>query len=225
MTNLLIVDDESLQRVAVRMILERQPGLTVVGEADNGSEAVRMASALQPDIVLMDVHMPGMDGTEATRRIVDSGSRSRVLVLTTFDLEQRVYKALRAGASGFLLKGVRPEELIAAVHAVARGDAVIAPSLTRKLLDTFAHRLQSPVLDQDHDDSGRLHHLTGREREVLARVASGRSNREIAEDLHLAETTVKSHVSRILAKIGARTRVQAVTFAYEAGLVRPVLHR
>ncbi|MGX1025516.1 DNA-binding NarL/FixJ family response regulator [Streptomyces ambofaciens] len=132
MTTLLIVDDESLQRVAVRMILERQPGLTVVGEADNGSEAVRMASTLQPDIVLMDVHMPGMDGTEATRRIVDSGSRSRVLVLTTVDLEQRVYKALRAGASGFLLKDARPEELIAAVHSVARGDAVIAPSLTRK---------------------------------------------------------------------------------------------
>ncbi|QNP68534.1 response regulator transcription factor [Streptomyces roseirectus] len=222
MTTLLIVDDESPQRLAVRMILERQPGLTVVGEADNGREAVRMASALQPDIVLMDVDMPGMDGTEATRRLVDSGSRSRVLVLTTFDLEQRVYKALRAGASGFLLKDARPEELVAAVHAVARGDAVIAPSLTRKLLDTFAHRLRSPVLEQDHDDCGRLHHLTVREREVLAHVASGRSNREIAEDLHLAETTVKSHVSRILAKIGARTRVQAVAFAYEARLVRPV---
>lgn len=166
MTTLLIVDDESPQRLAVRMILERQPGLTVVGETGNGSEAVRMASALQPDIVLMDVHMPGMDGTEATGRIVDSGSRSRVLVLTTFDLEERVYKALRAGASGFLLKDARPEELIAAVHAVARGDAVIAPSLTRKLLDTFAQRLHSPVPDQDHDDSGRLHHLTGREREV-----------------------------------------------------------
>ncbi|MFE4962680.1 response regulator [Streptomyces sp. NPDC056660] len=223
MTTLLIVDDESPQRLAVRMILERQPGLTVVGETGNGSEAVRMASALQPDIVLMDVHMPGMDGAEATRRIVDSGSRSRVLVLTTFDLEERDYKALRAGASDFLLKDARPEELIAAVHAVARGDAVIAPDLTRKLLDTFAHRLHSPVPDQDHDDSGRLYHLTGREREVLTRVASGRSNGEIAEDLHLAETTIKSHVSRVLAKIGARTRVQAVAFAYEAGLVRPDL--
>mgnify|MGYP001062826281 FL=1 len=220
MTTLLIVDDDALQRLAVRTILERQPGLTVVGEADNGREAVRMASSLQPDIVLMDVHMPGMDGTEATRRIVSSGSRSRVLVLTTFDLEERVYKALRAGASGFLLKDARPEELIAAVQAVATGDAVIAPSLTRKLLDTFAHRLRSPVPDQDHDGSGRFHHLTGREREVLARVASGRCNGEIAEDLHLAETTIKSHVSSILAKIGARTRVQAVAFAYEAGFAQ-----
>ncbi|MFD4599845.1 response regulator [Streptomyces sp. NPDC058464] len=224
MTTLLIADGETLQRLAVRMVLERQPGLTVVGETGNGAEAVRMASALQPDIVLMDVHMPGMDGTEATRRILDSGSRSQVLVLTTFDLEERVYKALRAGARGFLLKDARPEELIAAVHAVARGDAVIAPSLTRKLLDTFAHRLRSPVPDQDHDDSSRLRRLTRREREVLARVASGRSNGEIAEDLHLAVTTVKSYISSILAKTGARTRVQAVAFAYEAGLVRPVSH-
>ncbi|MEW2402566.1 response regulator transcription factor [Streptomyces sp. NPDC046862] len=216
MTTVLIVDDQALQRMGFSMLLEAQPDLTVVGEAANGSQAVRTTAELRPDVVLMDVRMPGMDGIEATRRIVDSGSRSRILVLTTFDLDEYAYEALRAGASGFLLKDAQPEELVAGVRAVAAGEAVISPRLTRKLLDTFADRLPGHTAQQH-----RLDDLTPRERDVLTAIATGWTNQEIAERLHLAESTVKSHIGRILAKIDARDRVQAVIFAYDTGLVRP----
>jgi DNA-binding NarL/FixJ family response regulator len=217
MTTVLIVDDQALQRLGFSMLMEQHPDLTVLGEATHGAEAVRMTAELHPDVVLMDIRMPGMDGIEATRRIVESGGRSRVLVLTTFDLDEYAYNALRAGASGFLLKDALPDELVAGIRAVAAGDAVISPGLTRKLIDAFSNRLPGHTGDQEK----RLAVLTEREREVLTVVASGYSNAEVAEHLHLAETTVKSHVSRILAKIGARDRVQAVIFAYDAGLVRP----
>ncbi|MFJ4626383.1 response regulator [Streptomyces sp. NPDC088847] len=217
MTTVLIVDDQALQRLGFSMLLEQYPDLSTVGEATHGGEAVRLAAELRPDVVLMDVRMPGMDGIEATRRIVQSGGRSRVLVLTTFDLDEYAYAALRAGASGFLLKDALPEELVAGIRAVAAGDAVISPGLTRKLIDAFADRMPGRTPEQDR----RLGALTEREREVLTVMAAGWSNTEIAERLSLAESTVKSHVSRILAKIGARDRVQAVIFAYDAGLVRP----
>ncbi|WP_327399203.1 response regulator transcription factor [Streptomyces sp. NBC_01288] len=217
MTTVLIVDDQALQRLGFSMLIEQYPDLSTVGEATHGGEAVRLAAELRPDVVLMDVRMPGMDGIEATRRIVQSGGRSRVLVLTTFDLDEYAYAALRAGASGFLLKDALPEELVAGIRAVAAGDAVISPGLTRKLIDAFADRMPGRTAEQDR----RLDALTDREREVLTVMAAGWSNTEIAERLCLAESTVKSHVSRILAKIGARDRVQAVIFAYDAGLVRP----
>ncbi|KMS75171.1 LuxR family transcriptional regulator [Streptomyces viridochromogenes] len=217
MTTVLIVDDQALQRLGFSMLMEQHPDLTVVGEATHGAEAVRMTAELHPDVVLMDVRMPGMDGIEATRRIVTSGGRSRVLVMTTFDLDEYAYDALRAGASGFLLKDALPEELLAGVRAVAAGDAVISPGLTRKLIDAFTTRLPGHTPEQTRQ----LEALTEREIEVLTAVATGCSNAEVAEQLHLAETTVKSHVSRILAKIGARDRVQAVIFAYDVGLVRP----
>ncbi|WP_405975843.1 response regulator transcription factor [Streptomyces sp. NBC_00988] len=217
MTTVLIVDDQALQRLGFSMLIEQYPDLSTVGEATHGGEAVRLTAELRPDVVLMDVRMPGMDGIEATRRIVQSGGRSRVLVLTTFDLDEYAYAALRAGASGFLLKDALPEELVAGIRAVAAGDAVISPGLTRKLIDAFADRMPGRTAEQDR----RLDALTDREREVLTVMAAGWSNTEIAERLCLAESTVKSHVSRILAKIGVRDRVQAVIFAYDAGLVRP----
>ncbi|MGW0941441.1 response regulator [Streptomyces sp. NPDC002623] len=217
MTTVLIVDDQALQRLGFSMLLEQHPDLTVVGEATHGAEAVRKTAELRPDVVLMDVRMPGMDGIEATRRIVRSGGRSHVLVLTTFDLDEHAYAALRAGASGFLLKDALPDELVAGIRAVAAGDAVIAPGLTRRLLDSFTDRLPGRTPDQERQ----LSSLTQREREVLTAIASGWSNIEIGERLNLAESTVKTHVSRILAKIGVRDRVQAVIFAYDTGLVRP----
>jgi DNA-binding NarL/FixJ family response regulator len=217
MTTVLIVDDQALQRLGFSMLMEQHPDLTVLGEATHGAEAVRMTAELHPDVVLMDVRMPGMDGIEATRRIVTAGGRSRVLVMTTFDLDEYAYDALRAGASGFLLKDALPEERLAGIRAVAAGDAVISPGLTRKLIDAFTTRLPGHTPEQ----ALQLQALTEREIEVLTAVATGHSNAEVAEHLHLAETTVKSHVSRILAKIGARDRVQAVIFAYDVGLVRP----
>ncbi|MEU9450466.1 response regulator transcription factor [Streptomyces sp. NPDC048277] len=217
MTTVLIVDDQALQRLGFSMLLEQQPDLSVVGEAGHGAEAVRKAAELRPDVVLMDIRMPGMDGIEATRRIVQSGGRSHVLVLTTFDLDEHAYAALRAGASGFLLKDALPDELVAGIRAVAAGDAVIAPGLTRKLIDAFSDRLPGRSPEQEKTLSA----LTEREREVLTGIATGWSNAEIGERLSLAESTVKTHVSRILAKIGARDRVQAVIFAYDTGLVRP----
>ncbi|WP_420031898.1 response regulator [Streptomyces sp. cg28] len=217
MTTVLIVDDQALQRLGFSMLMEQHPDVSVVGEATHGAEAVRMTAELRPDVVLMDVRMPGMDGIEATRRIVQSGGRSRVLVLTTFDLDEYAYAALRAGASGFLLKDALPDELISGVRAVAAGDAVIAPGLTRKLLDAFSDRIPGRSAEQE----ARLAALTDREREVLTAMAGGWSNTEIADRFSLAESTVKSHVSRVLAKIGARDRVQAVIFAYDAGLVKP----
>jgi DNA-binding NarL/FixJ family response regulator len=218
MTSVLIVDDQPLQRMGFRMVLESEPGISVAGEAENGIEAVRRTAELSPDVVLMDIRMPGMDGIEATRRITASGGRSRVLVLTTFDLDEYVYAALRAGASGFLLKDARPDELLSGIRAVAFGDAVVAPALTRRLLHAFTKAL--PAADRAAEDP-RLRTLTERELEVLRVVATGRTNGEIAQELHLSESTVKTHVSRAFAKIGARDRVQAVIIAYDIGLVGP----
>ncbi|MDI3387959.1 response regulator transcription factor [Streptomyces sp. B-S-A8] len=220
MTTVLIVDDQPLQRLGFRMLLESNPETEVVGEAAHGAVAVRQTAELRPDVVLMDVRMPGMDGIEATRRIVESGGRSRVLVLTTFDLDEYAHAALRAGASGFLLKDALPEELLAGIRAVACGDAVIAPSLTRRLLDSFAHQLPGRPDDQAAADP-RLSSLTEREREILVAIGRGWTNGEIAERLVLSESTVKTHVGRVLAKIGARDRIQAVILAYDLGLARP----
>ena len=223
MTTVLIVDDQPLQRFGFRMLLESTAGFEVVGEAAHGAEAVRQVAGLRPDVVLMDVRMPGMDGIEATRRIVANGGRSRVLVLTTFDLDEYAHAALRAGASGFLLKDALPEELLAGIRAVASGEAVIAPALTRRLLDAYAHRL--PGRRTDGADGGaddpRLRALTEREHEILVAIGHGWTNGEIAERLVLSESTVKTHVGRVLAKIGARDRVQAVIIAYDLGLARP----
>jgi DNA-binding NarL/FixJ family response regulator len=223
MTTVLIVDDQPLQRFGFRMLLESVPDTQVAGEAGRGADAVRQAAELRPDVVLMDVRMPGMDGIEATRRIIATGGRSRVLILTTFDLDEYAHAALRAGASGFLLKDVRPEELLGGIRAVAAGDAIIAPALTRRLLDAYVHRL--PGYPQDHetlpDDNPRLRTLTEREREILVAIGRGWNNAEIAERLIVSESTVKTHVGRVLAKIGARDRIQAVIFAYDLGLTRP----
>jgi len=216
MITVLIVDDQPLQRLGFRMLLESNPDTEVIGEAQNGAEAVRQITELRPDVVLMDVRMPGLDGIEATRRIVAEGGRSRILMLTTFDLDEYVHAALRAGASGFLLKDAHPEELLAGIRAVAAGDAVIAPALTRRLLDEFAHHLGGqPPADP------RLGTLTDREREILIAIGRGWTNGEIAERLVLSESTVKTHVGRVLAKIGARDRIQAVILAYDLGLTRP----
>ncbi|MEV7886645.1 response regulator [Streptomyces sp. NPDC002817] len=218
MTTVLIADDQPLQRLGFRMLLTGTPGMTPLGEAEHGAEAVRMAAELRPDVVLMDVRMPGMDGIEATRRIVAAGGRTRVLIVTTFDLDEYAYAGLRAGASGFLLKDARPEELIAGIHAVATGDAVVAPSLTRRLLDTYVHQVAPPPTAAPDP---RVAALSGREHEVLVAIGRGWTNTEIAERLRLTESTVKKHVSRVLAKVGARDRIQAVIVAYDAGLVTP----
>ncbi|MEU6379140.1 response regulator transcription factor [Streptomyces sp. NPDC046909] len=217
MTTVLIVDDQPMQRFGFRMLLKSAPGMECLGEAGHGAEAVRMAAELRPDVVLMDIRMPGMDGIEATRRIVAAGGRTRVLILTTFDLDEYAHAGLRAGASGFLLKDARPEELLAGIHAVATGDAVVAPRLTRRLLDAHAHRLFSPAPDTDP----RLSTLSEREHEVLLAIARGWTNTEIADRLVLTESTVKKHVGKVLTKLGARDRVQAVIMAYDAGLVQP----
>ncbi|MFJ9684002.1 response regulator [Streptomyces sp. NPDC101194] len=219
MTTVLIVDDQPLQRMGYTMLLANRPDVTVIGEADSGLQAVRMAAELRPDVVLMDVRMPGIDGIEATRRIIATGSRSRVIVLTTFDLDEYAYDALRAGASGFLLKDARPDELLSAVHAVSAGDAVISPRMTRRLLDT--HLLSRAATPADQESRRLPYELSGRERDVFAAIAQGMSNSEIADHLHLTESTVKKHVSGLLAKIGARDRVQAVIAAYDLGLVTP----
>ncbi|WP_181807177.1 response regulator [Streptomyces shenzhenensis] len=219
MTTVLVVDDQQLQRYGFRVLLDSMPETEVVGEAANGAEAVRRTAELRPDVVLMDVRMPGMDGIEATRRIVEAGGRSRVLVLTTFDVDEYVHAALRAGASGFLLKDARPEELLAGIRAVAGGDAVIAPALTRRILDEYARHV--PTGRGDPDEDPRLASLTEREREILVAIGKGWTNGEIAARFVVSESTVKTHVGRVLAKIGARDRVQAVIFAYDRGLARP----
>ncbi|MGW0150715.1 response regulator [Streptomyces sp. NPDC003333] len=227
MTTVLIADDQTLQRFGFRMLLESQDDMTVLGEAANGSEAVRMTADLSPDVVLMDVRMPGLDGIEATRRITAAGARTRVLILTTFDLDEYAHAGLRAGASGFLVKDAQPEELLAGIRAVATGDAVVAPSLTRRLLDAYVHHLPSETPQDDRagtgrpEDDPRLSALTEREREILTVVGRGWTNTEIAARLHLAESTVKTHVGRILAKTNSRDRIQAVILAYDAGLVHP----
>jgi DNA-binding NarL/FixJ family response regulator len=210
-TTVLIVDDQPLQRYGFRILLESVPETDVVGEAAHGAEAVRKAAELRPDVVLMDVRMPGTD--------VAAGDRSRILVLTTFDLDEYVHAALRAGASGFLLKDARPEELLAGIRAVAAGDAVIAPALTRRILDEYAQNRPAPCRDPDEDP--RLTSLTDREREILEAIGKGWTNGEIAGHFVLSESTVKTHVGRVLAKIGARDRIQAVIFAYDIGLARP----
>jgi DNA-binding NarL/FixJ family response regulator len=219
MTTVLIVDDQPLQRYGFRMLLEAAAETEVAGEAAHGAEAVRRTADLRPDVVLMDVRMPGMDGIEATRRIVASGGRSRVLILTTFDLDEYAHAALRAGASGFLLKDARPEELLTGIRAVACGDAVIAPALTRRLLDAYAHHL--PAGPRDEVTDPRWLALTDRERQILVAIGRGWTNSEIAERLVLSESTVKTHIGRVLAKIGARDRIQAVIFAYDLGIARP----
>lgn len=219
MTTVLIVDDQPLQRFGFRMLLDSVPDTQVAGEAASGSEAVRRAAELRPDVVLMDVRMPGMDGIEATRRIIANGGRSRVLVLTTFDLDEYAHAALRAGASGFLLKDAHPEELLAGIRAVAAGDAIIAPALTRRLLDAYVHHL--PARTAESHENPKLRTLTEREREILVAVGRGWTNAEIAERLTLSESTVKTHVGRVLAKIGARDRIQAVILAYDLELTRP----
>jgi len=220
-TTVLIVDDQPLQRFGFRMLLESQDDMTVVGEASNGSEATRMTAELHPDVALMDLRMPGLDGIEATRRIVSSGDRTRVLILTTFDLDEYAYAGLRAGASGFLIKDAQPEELLAGIRAVATGDAVVAPSLTRRLLDAYAEHLPTPGPETTPGQDPRLTSLTDREREILTVVGQGWTNTEISTRLHLAESTVKTHVSRILAKTGSRDRIQAVILAYDTRLVEP----
>ena len=217
----LLVDDQQLVRTGFRMILRDEPGLEVVGEAADGRAALDAATRLRPDVVVMDVRMPVMDGVEATRQLASgpaSGRAPRVLVLTTFDADEYVLEALRAGASGFLLKDVPPAEFVAAVRLVAAGDALLAPSVTRRLLDRFRDRLPAP---SDTERHARLRDLTEREVDVLRLLARGRSNREIAEDLVVAEPTVKTHVSHVLDKLGLRDRAQAVVLAYEVGLVRP----
>jgi DNA-binding NarL/FixJ family response regulator len=218
-TRVLLVDDQPLVRIGFRAVLDSQADIEVAGEAGDGAEGSRMAATLRPDVVLMDVRMPRMDGIEATRRIVAAGPTPRVLVLTTFDLDEYVFAALRAGASGFLLKDATPTDLLAAVRAVAAGDAAVAPGVTRRLIEAFAPHLPTDTGRTPLED--RLHQLTDRERDVLGELARGRTNGEIAERLFVSEATVKVHVGRILAKLGLRDRVQVVIFAYENGLVRP----
>jgi DNA-binding NarL/FixJ family response regulator len=215
-TRVLIADDQSLVRGGFRMILDAKGDIEVVGEAGDGGEAVAVTERERPDVVLMDVRMPGTDGIEATRRIVASGSAARIIVLTTYDADEYIFGALRAGASGFMLKDVRPPELVDAIRVVARGDALLAPSVTRRLLDRFAGALPDHGAPSEH-----LHDLTAREIEILRFVALALSNAEIAGRLHLTEATVKTHVSSVLRKLGLRDRVQAVVFAYDVGLVRP----
>lgn len=217
MIRVVLVDDQHLVRAGFRMMIDAQPDMQVVAEAADGLAAVEALRGRRADVVLMDVRMPRMDGVEACRRICAIEDAPKVLVLTTFDLDEYAFAALRAGAAGFMLKDVPPAELLTAIRVVHRGDAVIAASTTRRLIDHFVTHLPVP----DPAAERVLETLTEREREVLLRVAAGRSNAEIADELVVAESTVKTHVGRILAKLGLRDRVQAVVFAYEHGLVRP----
>jgi len=212
-----LVDDQALVRAGFRLVIDSQPDMTVVGEAGDGRDALEALGVTTSDVVLMDVRMPGLDGVAATAHLVerDGDAAARVVMLTTFDLDEYVFSAIRAGASGFLLKDAEPEELLAAIRAVATGDAVVAPSATRRLLEQVADRLPGTTADP------RLETLTDRERAVLLEVARGASNLEVGDALFMAEATVKTHVGRLLAKLGARDRVQLVVFAYESGLVRP----
>jgi DNA-binding NarL/FixJ family response regulator len=214
----LIADDQALVRAGFRMILEAEEDMEVVGEATDGREAVAEARRLRPDVVLMDVRMPEVDGIEATRRLLgDDGAVVKVVMLTTFDMDEYVYDALRAGASGFLLKDVPPEQLVDGIRAVASGDALLAPSVTRRVIEEFVRRPPDSVRTVPPE----LAELTARELEVLKLVARGLANAEIAKELFISETTVKTHVAHVLMKLKLRDRVQAVVFAYESGLVLP----
>lgn len=218
--DVLLVDDQPLLRLGFRMVLGGEADVCVVGEAGDGTAAVRLTAELVPDVVLMDVRMPGMDGVEATRRIVSAGSSSKVLILTTFDLDEYAFNGLRAGASGFLLKSVPPAELVSGIRAVANGDAVVSPRITRRLLDRYSSDLDGPSGTEELDHP-LLELLTEREREILLELAAGLSNAEIADKLVLSEATVKTHITRILAKLRLRDRLQAVVYAYQHGIVRP----
>ena len=211
---MLVADDQALVRAGFRMVLEERSDLELVGEAADGLEAIGLTRTLDPDVILMDIRMPNLDGVEATRRLVDANSRIRILVLTTFDIDEYVYAAVRAGASGFLLKDVEPAELVDAIRVVAAGNSLFGPTATKRLIERFARRSQARP-------SRSLDRLTDREREILELIAGGLSNAEIAKRLYLSETTVKTHVSSTLRKLGVRDRVQAVIAAYDAGLVEP----
>jgi DNA-binding NarL/FixJ family response regulator len=212
----LLADDQAMVRAGFRMILGSEPDIEVVGEAENGEQAAAAANRLRPDVVLMDIQMPGVDGLQATRRITQNQQlATRVVILTTFERDEYVFEAMQSGASGFLLKNAPPEELIQAVRVVAAGDALLAPSVTRRIIEQFARRPVEP------DVRERLESLTQREREVLVMLARGNSNAELAAELFVTEGTIKTHVSSLLAKLGLRDRVQAVVLAYESGLVRP----
>ena len=218
---LLLADDQAMVRAGFRMVLDAQTDMNVIGEAGDGAEAVRLAGELSPDVVLMDIRMPTMDGVEATRRISEAyADATRVLVLTTFDLDEYVYAALQAGASGFLLKDAGPAELLAAIRAVHSGESVVAPSATRRLLERFLPSLPAGPLEQRNAQE-RLSVLTEREREILVEVGRGLTNSEIAGKLFLAEATVKTHIGHILAKLNLRDRIQMVVLAYDTGLVKP----
>jgi DNA-binding NarL/FixJ family response regulator len=221
MISILLADDQPMLRMGFRLVLDAQPDMHVVGEAGDGADATRQATGLRPDVVLMDVRMPGVDGIEATHRITSTLPDTRVLILTTFDLDEYAYAGLRAGASGFLLKDVPPPDLLSAIRAVASGDAVVAPSVTRRLIDTFLPHMPDPSGSAPSTVPAELATLTSREREILIEVAAGLSNAEIAARLVLSEATVKTHVGRMLNKLRLRDRVQAVVYAYEHGLVRP----
>ncbi len=217
MIRVLIADDQLLVRTGFRLILDLEPDIEVVGEAADGDECVRLCARLDPDVVLMDVRMPRLDGIQATRRIADSGRHAKVLVLTTFDLDEYVFDSLRAGAAGFLLKDAPREQLISAIHQAVDGDALLAPSVTRRLIERFVTAAQTVPSS--------FTTLSPREHEVLELVARGMSNAEIAGTLFLGEATVKTYVARLLAKIGARDRIQAIVMAYEQGVVRPGTQR
>ncbi|MGH9171620.1 MAG: response regulator [Acidimicrobiales bacterium] len=216
MIGVVVVDDQALVRAGFKVLVDSSDDLEVRGDAANGRDAVRVAREVRPDVILMDIRMPEMDGIEATRQIVSSpeARHTRVLILTTFDLDEYVYDALRAGASGFLLKDTPPEDLLEAIRVIAAGNALLSPSITKTLIAEFAGR-QAPIVKQN----GALDNITPREREVLVLVARGRSNSEISEELHMSAATAKTHVSRLLAKLGARDRAQLVVIAYESGLM------
>lgn len=224
--SVLVVDDDTLVRAGLRMMIETQDDLVVTGEAANGTDAVALAEALRPDVVLMDIRMPGTDGIEATRRITGAARQDadreppRVVILTTFEMDEYVYEAVRAGASGFLLKRTPPEELLAGIRTIADGDALLSPSITRRLMREFARATAAGAHPTDVSNRD-LDRLTDREREVLIHVGHGLANREIARELHVGESTVKTHVKRILMKLALRDRVHAVVYAYETGLLTP----
>ena len=215
----LLVDDQDLVRAGFAMVLGSQPDLTVAGEAADGAAAIKLAREVPADVMVMDVRMPGLDGVAATREICQAAERPRILILTTFDLDEYAFAALRAGASGFLLKSAPPEEFLYAIRSIHEGDSVVAPSTTRRLIGRFLPHL--PAAPPNHTNHEDLTDLTAREHEVLTAVGSGLSNTEIAALLHISEATVKTHVGHIMAKLGLRDRIQAVVYAYETGLVRP----